>query len=147
MLKVLNVIELLINAKCAAILLVFKYFILEIYHTWRVNINLSRSMRKRTFSHVRPTKTDQPALPRSLIRVFVVHMKKLCILGYMYPNAPSDDSNQTVPMRRMIWDFAGCTCEGMLSDVAEHFFFYDFTFYGRVSDVIARWRIKRKTRL
>ena len=26
--------------------------------------------------------SDQPAHPRSLIRVFVVRMKKLCILGY-----------------------------------------------------------------
>ena len=48
--------------------------------------------------------SDQTAHPRSLIRVFVVRMKKLCILGY--PNAPSEDSDQTARMRRLIWIFA-----------------------------------------
>ena len=36
--------------------------------------------------------SNQPALPRRLIIVFCVHMKKLCILGIHEPN---EDSDQT----------------------------------------------------
>ena len=39
-------------------------------------------MRKPTVWLVLITKTNQPAQIRSLICVFVVHMKKLCIIGY-----------------------------------------------------------------
>ena len=38
--------------------------------------------------------TNQPAIMHSLIRVFVVHMKKVFILGY--PKKHSEDSNQNV---------------------------------------------------
>ena len=43
---------------------------------------MSRNVRKRTFLHVRPTKTNQPAHARSLLRDVVVRMKKLCIFDY-----------------------------------------------------------------
>ena len=36
--------------------------------------------------------SDQPAHPRSLIRVFLFHMKKLCIHGF--PKTPSEKSDQ-----------------------------------------------------
>ena len=45
---------------------------------------LSRYVRKHVFWHGFPTTTNQPVHPRSLIRVFVISMKKLCILGYPY---------------------------------------------------------------
>ena len=51
-----------------------------------------------------PTKAqNQPVHLRGLIRVFVVHMKKLCIIGYQ--NIPSEDSDKTVQMRRLIQTF------------------------------------------
>ena len=40
------------------------------------------NVRKHTFWHVHPMNSNQPAHPHSLIRVFAVCMKKLCILGY-----------------------------------------------------------------
>ena len=43
---------------------------------------MSLQARKRTSWNVRPTNSNQPAHPRSLIRVFVVRMKKLCNLGF-----------------------------------------------------------------
>ena len=43
---------------------------------------LNRKGRKRTIGHARPTDSNRPTFWRSLIRVFVDHMKKLCILGY-----------------------------------------------------------------
>ena len=55
----------------------------------------------RAFSEV----LNQPAHPRSLIRIFVVCRKKLCI-----QNAPNKDSDQTARMRRLIWIFAGRRC-------------------------------------
>ena len=39
----------------------------------------------------------------SLIRVFVLRMKKLCTLGYQ--NVPREDSDQTVRMCRLTWIF------------------------------------------
>ena len=42
---------------------------------------MCRNVRKRTFWHVRSTKTKQPLYSRCLITVFVVRMKKLCTLG------------------------------------------------------------------
>ena len=45
--------------------------------------------------------------------VFVVRMKKLCILAI--ENAPSQDSDQTVHMYRLIWIFAGHSSEGTFS--------------------------------
>ena len=47
---------------------------------------------------------NQLAHPNSLIRVFIVRMKQLCILGYR--NAPNEDSDQTARMRRPICIFA-----------------------------------------
>ena len=44
---------------------------------------------------------DQPADPRSLIRDYFVRMKKISSLANL--NAPSEDSEQTVQMRRLIW--------------------------------------------
>ena len=52
--------------------------------------------------------SNQYAHPRSQIRVFVVHMKKICILGYQ--NEPSKDSDQTAQMRSLIRIFAGRKC-------------------------------------
>ena len=40
------------------------------------------NVRKRTFWHAPSEDSNQPAHPHSLLRVFVVCMKKLCILGY-----------------------------------------------------------------
>ena len=70
---------------------------------------------KCNFWHVRSTKTQI-----RLIRVFVVRMKKHCILGY--PKCSSEDSDQPAQMRRLIWIFTGRTCPKVtLSDVVAHF--------------------------
>ena len=53
--------------------------------------------------------TDQPAHPRSLIRVFVVRMKKPCFLAIQ--NAPNEDSDQTARKRRLVWILAWRTCQ------------------------------------
>ena len=45
---------------------------------------------------------NQHVHPRNLIGVFVVHRKKLCILGYP-KNVPSEDSDQTAQMRWAVW--------------------------------------------
>ena len=46
------------------------------------------------------------AHPRSLIRVFVLRVKKLLAIQ----NAPDEDSDQTARMRRLIWIFTGRPC-------------------------------------
>ena len=50
---------------------------------------------------------NEPAHLHSLIRVFVVCMKKLCIVGI---NVPSEDFDQTAQMCRLIWIIAGHIC-------------------------------------
>ena len=52
--------------------------------------------------------SDQPAHQHSLIRVFVVRVRKLWIIAIQI--APSEDSDQTARMRSLIWIFAGRTC-------------------------------------
>ena len=42
----------------------------------------SQNGRKRTFWHVRPTKTQITLRIRAVWSVFIVRMKKICILGY-----------------------------------------------------------------
>ena len=74
---------------------------------------MSRNVRKRTFLHAHNEDSDQPAHPRSLIRVFIVRMKELCILGY--PKCTqwrfwSDCANAQADSHRLIWIFTGCTC-------------------------------------
>ena len=69
---------------------------------------MSLSMRKQTCWCVHNEDLNQPANLCCLISVFVVHMKKLWILGY--PKCPSDDSDQTAWMFRLIWIFPGSTC-------------------------------------
>ena len=51
--------------------------------------------------------SNQPAHPRSLIRVLVLCMKKPCILCYQI--TPSEDSDQPAHSRRLIWIIAGRT--------------------------------------
>ena len=67
--------------------------------------HLCRDMRKCTFWCASSKDSNQPAHPCSLIRVFVVRLKKLCIIGYPY--VTSDDSDQTVNTSRLIWIFTG----------------------------------------
>ena len=43
--------------------------------------------------------SNQPAHPRSLIRIFVARVKKLCIL--IYQNAPFKDSDRTAQIRKL----------------------------------------------
>ena len=54
--------------------------------------------------------SDRTAHSRSLIRVFVVRMKKLCILGYPKCAQRRFRSACTNEMRRLIWIFAGRAC-------------------------------------
>ena len=69
----------------------------------------SHNAKKRTFRHTCPNEDpSHPAQPRSLIRVFFVHMKRLHLR--LSKKAPSEDSDQTVQMCRLICIFAGRTC-------------------------------------
>ena len=65
---------------------------------------LIRNVRKRTFWRALNKDLNQPAHPRSLIRVFAVRLKKHCARAIQ--NAPSEDSDQTA----RIWIFAGRSC-------------------------------------
>ena len=56
--------------------------------------------RNHPYLHAPNEDSNQPARLSCLTRVFVVRMKKLCILGY--PNASSEESDQTARMRRLI---------------------------------------------
>ena len=47
-------------------------------HEWKY---MSRNERKRTFWHMRPTKTQISRPISAMIRIFVVRLKTLCILG------------------------------------------------------------------
>ena len=60
--------------------------------------------------------SNQPAYPRSLTRVFVVRMKKLCIMGYL--NASSDNSDQTAKAQVDLKIHKANISEGMFSAVA-----------------------------
>ena len=73
--------------------------------------NLNRNVRKCTLWRAPNEHSNQPAHARSLIRVFVVRTKKLCILGY--PKC-SQDSDQTVQMRRLMCIFDGRLCPKVL---------------------------------
>ena len=69
-----------------------------------------RTVSKRTFWHVRLTKTQISLRIRTVWSVFAVRMKKLCNLSdFALQNAPSDDSNQTAQIRSLIGIFAGRT--------------------------------------
>ena len=60
--------------------------------------------------------SNQPPHPRNLIRVFVVHMKRLCVLKVF-----TEDFDQTVWKRRLIWIFAGrMSKNSAFSDIVDH---------------------------
>ena len=65
--------------------------------------NTHRNVGKWTFWWSPNEDSNQPAHPRSLIRVFIVRMMKL----HSRPskNAPSENYDQTARMRRLIWIF------------------------------------------
>ena len=64
--------------------------------------------------------SNQPALPRSLVWVFVVHettkqkkwkqKKQRNFVALAFRKAPSENSHHTARMRRLIWISAGRTC-------------------------------------
>jgi hypothetical protein len=49
---------------------------------------------------------DQPAHPRSLIRINAVRLQTLLQVNTLIANIM--DPDQTVPMRRLVWIHAGC---------------------------------------
>ena len=67
----------------------------------------SPNVRKRASWHMRETNSNHVALPLNVNGIFVVRIKKPCILGIK--NAPSEDSDETVRMHRLIWIFTGRT--------------------------------------
>ena len=73
---------------------------------------LRLKVRKRTFGHVRPTKTQARLSICAVWSVFVVCMKKLCISrqSKKKQTCAQEDSDQTARMRSLIWIFAGRTC-------------------------------------
>ena len=77
---------------------------------WRNNdCYLILNKRKRTFWHVRPTKT-QISLPIQAVwsECSLSAWRNSASLGIL--NVPSEDSDQTTRMRSLIWIFAGRTC-------------------------------------
>ena len=52
---------------------------------------------------------NQPVHPHSLNRIFIVFMKKLCIVGIQ--KAPSAAFDQNAPVHGFIWIFAGHICQ------------------------------------
>ena len=70
---------------------------------------MNRNVRKRTFLHMRPTKTPISLRIRAVwSESSLTAWRNFASLGIQ--NAPSEDSDQTVRMRRLIWIFAGRTC-------------------------------------
>ena len=70
---------------------------------------VSRNMRKPNFWYVRPTKTQ------IRLRILAVWSESSLSASRNFAslaiqNAPSEDSDQTARMRRLIWIFAGRTC-------------------------------------
>ena len=63
---------------------------------------ISFSPRKRTVWNVRPMTTQISLHTRAVWPVFVVCMKKLCVLGLAIRNRPNEDSDQTARMSRLI---------------------------------------------
>ena len=61
--------------------------------------------------------SDQPAHPRSLIRVFAVRRMKLWVYIII---EHSEDSDQSVWMRKLIWVFAERTCIFVENDVPRY---------------------------
>ena len=61
------------------------------------------TVRKHTFSHVCPTKTNQPVKLRSLIEVFTVRIN---VASLSIQNVPSEDFYDTARTSRLIWIFA-----------------------------------------
>ena len=58
------------------------------------------------FYCIRPMKSQTSLRIRAVWSVFVVRMKKLCILSYHIQDAPKEDSDECTD----IWVFAGRTC-------------------------------------
>ena len=79
---------------------------------------ISLNMKKCTFWYVCPAKTQISLHIWAVWSVFIVCIKKLCIHGY--PNAPSEDFDQTARMHRMSWIFTGCMPEGTFFNIAAH---------------------------
>ena len=78
---------------------------------------MSRNVRKHTFWDV------QPKLTQISLRISAVWSDSSLsawrsVASVVIQNVPSEDSDLTVWMRRLIWIFAGHTSEGTFSDVA-----------------------------
>ena len=71
--------------------------------------HMSLPVRKRTFWHVRPTKTQISLRIRAVwSQSTLLAWRNFASLAIQ--NALSEDSDQTARMRRLIWIFAGHTC-------------------------------------
>ena len=82
---------------------------------------MGRKERKCTFWHVHPTKTQIRLRIRAVwSESSLSAWRKIASLAIQ--NAPSDDSDQTVRMRRLIWIFAGQICKKVLSRAVIYMF-------------------------
>ena len=68
-------------------------------------LNLDRNVRKRIFWRVPNEDSKQPAHPHRLIKA--LWRNRVC---FAIRNEPSDDSDQTAQMRRLIWLYTGLAC-------------------------------------
>ena len=73
---------------------------------WLAAKYMSRNGRKRTFSHMRISKTQISLCIRAVCSESSLSEWKT----FAVQNSPSEDSDQTARMRRLIWIFAGGRC-------------------------------------
>ena len=69
---------------------------------------LNRNVRKYTFWHVRKTKTQISLRTCAVCSVFVVTWRNFA--SWVIHFVPSEDSDQNMRTRRLIWISVGCTC-------------------------------------
>ena len=82
---------------------------------------MGRKVRRHTFSSMSPKKTQISLRNRAVWSDSSLSARRN-FASLAFQNAPSEDSDQTARMRRLIWIFAGRTCPKLhIPDVASHY--------------------------
>ena len=76
---------------------------------WCISDQMSRNVRKDTFLHVRPARTQISLRIRAVWSESSLFARRN-VASFLPKNAASEDSDQTARMRRLVWIFAGRTC-------------------------------------
>jgi hypothetical protein len=86
----------------------FKMFLLLLYKLAVIRYNWAASWQNQHSAFATSMDHDQPAHPRSLIRIHAVPLHTLLQVEKLKAN--SMDPDQTARMRRVVWIHAGCKC-------------------------------------